>query len=65
MSVAKAVIHRSVSNGPFIYEFEVDGTVQTAAINVASAGAAIDAIKALVGALPGTITRIGVTVTLT
>ena len=60
---ARAVIKRSATGGPFIYEFSTNGTgVDNAATGVANVSAAIDAIKPLIAALPGTIQRVVVTV---
>lgn len=62
MSNAVAVIARSTNNGPFIYSFSVDGVMQNAAVNVATAGAALDAIKPLVVALPGALQKVTIQV---
>jgi len=52
-----AWIRPTVANGPFAYAFEVDGSLKTVVNNVATLGAAADAIKALVGAESGTFQR--------
>jgi hypothetical protein len=58
MARMQAVILSSVNNGPFVYQFAVDGATQNAAINVATAAAALDAIKAIFTAQGGTLRRI-------
>ena len=63
MSKAVAEISRSVNNGPVVYTFAVDGALQNAAIGVANMGAAMDAVKPLITALPGTVQKLTIIVT--
>ena len=58
MSQGEARISRSQAHGPFVWSFIQDGEVVDAATGVASASAALDAIKPLVAALPGSIQMI-------
>jgi len=53
MSKGVATIARLTTGGPFMYEFRVDGAMQNAAVGVATIGAAMDAVKPLITALPG------------
>lgn len=67
MAVGQAVIIRITggTGGPFMYTWDDDvnspGIYQTAS-GIATLGAAIDAIKPLAAALPGTIQRVEITV---
>ena len=68
MAHAKAVIARSAANGPFVYTFSQLDTstgeeVQKSDINLATAAAALDAIKPLIAALPGSFQKAVATIT--
>jgi hypothetical protein len=60
--VGKGSISRSTNNGPFIYTWETDGSIQNAAVSVASLGVAIDAIKPFAAGMAGVVQRVTITV---
>jgi hypothetical protein len=57
MALGEAVIRKSVSNGPYIYEWEIGGEVTNAAVDKTGVQA-IDEVVVLAKALPGTIQKI-------
>lgn len=61
MAVMRAEINSTVTNGPYTYEFAVDGSVQKADINLTLAQC-LDAVKALVSAQGGTVQHVMITV---
>lgn len=66
MANARVVISKVVTNGPFMYEFFNGANgMDKAEVSVASVGAAIDLVKPLISALPGSISRISITITTT
>jgi hypothetical protein len=65
MPTANVTINRVSSDNTYTYTFNVDGTVQTAVISVASIGAVIDAVKTLIAAQGGTVQRASLTVIIT
>jgi hypothetical protein len=65
MANARAIIQKTTANGPWAYSFSSDAEAllqDTIVNNVASASAAIDAIKALVPNVPGVLTRITISI---
>ena len=66
MATGIANIFRTTTNGPFMYTWDASPStpgIDTAAVNVATLNAALDAIKPLANGLPGTIQHIEITVT--
>jgi hypothetical protein len=65
MATAKAVISKTTSPAGFFYTFDRtdvnDGSTDNMA-TAANAAAAIDAIKALAGGMPGVISNINITI---
>lgn len=58
MSLGRAEITKVATNGPYSYVWIVDGVGNKADISIATASAAVDAIKPLAGAMTGTIDKI-------
>ena len=65
MATVRAVISKVATGGPVMYEFYgIDGTMSNAEVGVATLGAALDSVKALIVAVPGVPQRVTISVTL-
>jgi hypothetical protein len=61
LTTANASIRKSVTNGPYVYDFNVNGVVQTV-VTGQTVAASINAVRDLVAALPGNILTVRISV---
>lgn len=58
MALAKVIIDRSITHGPFVVHYELDGAVQDVVTAIANLGAAVDQAKTFIAAAPGTVQKV-------